>query len=97
VALLTLDPDGAAQFAREHSLPDASAVALSTDPLVLEAVAAAIDDANTHLSRVEQIKRFKLLPVDWEPGGTELTPTMKLKRKPIAAKYAEEIEALYQA
>jgi long-subunit acyl-CoA synthetase (AMP-forming) len=44
---------------------------------------------------VEQIKKFKLLSAEWEPGGDELTPTMKLKRKPIAEKYAEEIEALY--
>ena len=47
------------------------------------------------LSRVEQIKKFAILPVDWEPGGDELTPTMKLKRKPIAEKYAAEIDALY--
>ena len=51
--------------------------------------------ANEQLARVEQIKRFKVLPVEWEPGGEELTPTMKLKRKPIAQKYAAEIEALY--
>jgi long-subunit acyl-CoA synthetase (AMP-forming) len=44
---------------------------------------------------VEQIKRFAVLPVDWSPGADELTPTMKLKRKPIAAKYAAEIDALY--
>ena len=47
------------------------------------------------MARVEQIKKFKILPTDWEPGGDELTPTMKLKRKPIAEKYADEIEALY--
>ena len=44
---------------------------------------------------MEQIKKFKLLAEEWEPGGDELTPTMKLKRKPINEKYAEEIEALY--
>ena len=47
------------------------------------------------MARVEQIKKYKILPADWEPGGDELTPTMKLKRKPIAEKYAAEIEALY--
>ena len=50
---------------------------------------------NAKLARVEQIKRFTVLPTDWLPGGDELTPTMKLKRKPIAEKYADEIEALY--
>ena len=57
-------------------------------------LAAQIDRANAKLARVEQIKRFTVLP-EWLPGGDELTPTMKLKRKPIAAKYAAEIEALY--
>jgi long-subunit acyl-CoA synthetase (AMP-forming) len=47
------------------------------------------------MARVEQIKKWKLLPVEWQPGGEELTPTMKLKRKPIAQKYSDEIEALY--
>jgi long-subunit acyl-CoA synthetase (AMP-forming) len=52
--------------------------------------------ANEQLSRVEQIKRYALLPDEWLPGGDELTPTMKLKRKPITAKYAARIEALYE-
>ena len=52
--------------------------------------------ANEDLARVEQVKRFAILPADWEPGGDELTPTMKLKRKPIAEKYADEIESLYE-
>ena len=69
---------------------------MSAEPAVLEEVdAPASQRANSHLSRVEQIKRFKVLAVDWPPAGDELTPTMKLERKPIAAKYAAEIEALY--
>ena len=59
------------------------------------AVQAGVDDANEKLARVEQIKKFILVEGDWLPGGDEITPTMKLKRKPIAAKYAAEIEALY--
>jgi long-subunit acyl-CoA synthetase (AMP-forming) len=55
----------------------------------------AVEAANAKLSRVEQIKKFTLLPTEWPPGGDELTPTMKLKRKPIAEKWSEEIEALY--
>src|SRR4051794_31433045 len=83
VALITLDPDGAA--GRDPA-----------DPALLEEIAAAVERANAQLSRVEQIKRFKVLGLDWEPGGDELTPTMKLKRKPIAEKYAAEIDALYR-
>ncbi len=51
--------------------------------------------ANDRLSRVEQIKRYRVLPDEWLPGGDELTPTMKLKRKPIAAKYQAALEDLY--
>jgi long-subunit acyl-CoA synthetase (AMP-forming) len=54
-----------------------------------------VDAANERLARVEQIKRFELVRGDWLPGGDELTPTMKLKRKPISEKYAREIEAMY--
>ncbi len=46
---------------------------------------------------MEQIKRFKVLADDWPAAGDELTPTMKLRRKPIAQKYADEIEALYSS
>ena len=59
------------------------------------AIDRAIATANEHLSRVEQIKRYALLPDEWLPGGDELTPTMKLKRRPIGEKYADAIEALY--
>ena len=58
-------------------------------------IAAAVEEANSHLSRVEQVKRYTVLDSEWMPGGDELTPTMKLKRRPIGEKYAAEIEALY--
>ena len=96
VALIVLDPDACAAVASRHGLRDTSLEAMSREPLVLAEVAAGVDRANSHLSRVEQIKRFKVLPCDWPPAGDELTPTMKLKRKPIAAKYAAEIDALYE-
>ena len=95
VALIVLDPDTCAAFARDHEIEDASPTALASDERVCAAVEAAVADANTHLSRVEQIKRHTILPIDWTPGGDELTPTMKLKRKPIAEKYAAEIDAMY--
>jgi long-subunit acyl-CoA synthetase (AMP-forming) len=77
--------------------PDNGAGLDPADPDVLARVQAEVDEANSHFSRVEQIKRFRLLDAEWLPGGDELTPTMKLKRKPIAAKYAEAIEAIYAA
>ncbi|MDX1648357.1 MAG: AMP-dependent synthetase/ligase [Myxococcota bacterium] len=95
VALLVLDPDAGAAWAASHGLDDASPAALCRDPGVGAAVAEAVEAANARMSRVEQIKRYTILPCDWEPGGDELTPTSKLRRKPIAQKYAAEIEALY--
>ncbi len=95
VALIVLDPDASAAFASEHGLPDASPQAMSANAAVREEVGRGVERANSHLSRVEQIKRFTILPTDWAPAGDELTPTMKLKRRPIAEKYAAEIAALY--
>ena len=97
VALLTLDPDVAPGFAQQHGIEDSSPEALAENEKVIEEVQAGIDRANENLARVEQIKKFKILPTDWEPGGDELTPTMKLKRKPIGEKYKDEIEALYSS
>jgi long-chain acyl-CoA synthetase len=84
VALVTLDPDVAPAFEQQHG----------HDGLIAE-VARGIQAANEQLARVEQIKRYRLLDEEWQPGGDELTPTMKLKRKPIHEKYAGEIAALY--
>jgi long-chain acyl-CoA synthetase len=95
VALLTLDPDALPALAKDVGVDDASPEKLAGDERVVERVQREVDAANEDLARVEQIKKFRILPTDWEPGGDELTPTMKLKRKPIAEKYAKEIEALY--
>jgi long-chain acyl-CoA synthetase len=94
-ALLTLDPDACAAYAAKAGLADGTPEALSEDAGVQDLVQAGIDDANSKLARVEQIKKFTILPTPWMPGGDELTPTMKLKRKVIAEKYAVEIEGLY--
>ncbi len=95
VALLVLDPDVCAAYAEQQGLADGSAAALARDPKVQEQVATAIEEANARLSRVEQVKAYRILPTDWLPGGDELTPTMKLKRRPIGEKYADVIEELY--
>ena len=94
-ALLVFDADSVAPYAAQHGIADASAAALAAHPEVLARIAAGVAEGNAKLSRVEQIKRFRVLPALWEPGGDEITLTMKLKRRPIAAKYAAEIEELY--
>ncbi|HEY5261574.1 MAG TPA: AMP-dependent synthetase/ligase [Solirubrobacteraceae bacterium] len=95
VALIVLDPDVSDAFAQQHGIADGSQATLAVHPRITGAVAEAVAEANSHLSRVEQIKRHTILSEDWLPGGEQLTPTMKLKRKPIAEKYAAEIDALY--
>jgi len=94
-ALIALDADFAPQWAAQQGIEAADLEDLAHDARVKTAIEAAIEQANQHLSRVEQIKKLTIVPGDWLPGGDELTPTMKLKRRPIAAKYAAEIEAMY--
>ena len=65
------------------------------DPAVRALVQQGIDAGNAKLSRVEQVKKFEIVPNFWMPGGDELTPTLKLRRRPIAEKYAATIERLY--
>jgi long-subunit acyl-CoA synthetase (AMP-forming) len=93
-ALVVLDVDAATAYAEKNGLAADPSV-LAKDPGVIAAIQAGIDAGNAKLSRVEQVKKFEVLPTFWMPGGDELTPTLKLKRKPIAEKYAAEIEGLY--
>jgi long-chain acyl-CoA synthetase len=94
-ALMVFDADSVGPYAAQRGLPDASPAALAAHPEVIADIAAGVAAGNAKLSRVEQIKRFRLLPTLWEPGGDEITLTMKLKRRPIIAKYVDEIEQLY--
>jgi long-subunit acyl-CoA synthetase (AMP-forming) len=95
-ALIVLDADYAPGWAKKQGIEDTSLEAMAGDEKVRAAVQEAVDAANEHLARVEQIKKFTIVGGDWLPGGDELTPTMKLKRKPIAEKYSDEIEAMYK-
>ena len=94
-ALIVLDAEVTQSWAAREQLADPSPAALARDDRVVAEVQRGIDAANAQLSRVEQIKKFTIVEGDWAPGGDELTPTMKLKRKPIAEKYAQLIERMY--
>jgi long-chain acyl-CoA synthetase len=94
VALVVLDPDAAAVYA-EKTGQSADPAVLAKDPGLIAAIQAGIDAGNAKLSRVEQVKKFEVLPTYWLPGGDELTPTLKLRRKPIGEKYADQIQGLY--
>ncbi|QEC49111.1 long-chain fatty acid--CoA ligase [Baekduia soli] len=94
-ALIVLDADFAPVWAQQHGIQDATLESLAHDDGLRAAIQEAIDAANAKLARVEQIKKFVIVEGDWLPGGDELTPTMKLKRKPIAEKYAAAISGMY--
>src|SRR3954453_10719452 len=94
VAVVTLDPEEAAKFAKEHGVSDDPA-SLSSNETIRATIQAHLDDVNRKFARVEQVKRFAILPRDLSQEGGELTPTMKVKRNVVAEKYASEINALY--
>jgi long-chain acyl-CoA synthetase len=95
VALLTLDGEAAPAWARARGITAGSLAALASDPQVLAEVAAGVAAANEQLTRVQQVKRWRLLPVEWTAETEELTPTLKLKRRVVHAKYADVIDSLY--
>jgi long-chain acyl-CoA synthetase len=95
VALVVLDPEMADRWATERNLPGQGIAELLRHDELRASIQTAVDEANAALSRVEQIKRFAIVDSEWLPGGTELTPTLKLRRKMIHEKYREAIEQLY--
>ncbi len=94
VALITLDPEEAPAFAREHDL---ELDEVYRSELMRAEIQTAIDAVNSHYSRVEQIKRFEILPEDFSQPTGELTPTLKVKRSTVQQKYAETIDAIYRS
>jgi len=95
VALLVLDGEVAPAWAKARGVEASSLAELAENPAVIAAVGQAVTAANEHLARVQQVKRWQLLPVEWTSESEELTPTFKLKRRVIHHKYADVIDALY--
>ncbi len=95
VAILTLDGGVAPAWAKARGIGADSLAELAANPVVLDEIAKAVADANARLARVQQVKYWELLPVEWTPEGEELTPTFKLKRRVVHAKYADVIDGLY--
>ncbi|MGH2688327.1 MAG: AMP-dependent synthetase/ligase, partial [Actinomycetota bacterium] len=94
-ALVVLDLPAVAAWAAERGIESAPA-ALSVHPAVVEEVGNGIEAANRMVSRPEQIKRFTVLPEEWTGEGGEVSPTMKLRRRQIEARYTSEIESMYR-
>jgi len=93
--LVVLDPQVAPPWAKARGIEASSMAGLTEHQLVVDEIRRALTEANAHLSRVEQFKRFTILPTEWSPESEELTPTMKLKRRVIHSKYQPQIEAMY--
>ncbi len=96
VALVTLDPEEAVTYAKEHGLPE-DPEQLAANEEVRATIQRHIDRINEKFARVEQVKKFVILPRDLSQESGELTPTMKVKRNVVADKYAGEVESLYSS
>jgi long-chain acyl-CoA synthetase len=94
-ALVLLDPDEAAQWAKAHDIDATELTELASNPALRQAIEEHINDINNRFSRVEQIKEFCLLDAEWTPDSDELTPTMKVKRAAVYEKYADQIDDMY--
>jgi long-chain acyl-CoA synthetase len=95
VALLTLDPDEAPALAGELGIEDADPAALAVDPRVHAELQKALDEVNSHVGPVEQIKRFAVLDHDFSQETGELTPSLKVKRNVVHEKFAQNVDDLY--
>src|SRR5262249_41525401 len=94
VALVTLDPEEAAAYAKEHGLAE-DVEALATNDEVRKAIEAHVETVNEKYARVEQVKKIAILPQDLSQESGELTPTLKVKRAVVTQKHEPAIEALY--
>lgn len=96
-ALIVLDGDVAPAWAAARGIETASVAELAQRPEIEAEVERAVAEVNERVSRVEQIKRFTILPEEWTAESEELTPTLKLKRRVVAEKHSDAIEAMYPA
>ena len=95
VALITLDPEETPALAAQLGLDGADMAAMSQDDRVRAEIQKALDEVNSHVGPVEQVKRFEILDHDLSQETGELTPTLKVKRNVVNEKYAHLFDALY--
>lgn len=95
-ALITLDEEFLARWAREHGRPrDTTVAALRLDPELLAEIQRAVDEGNTQVSKAESVRKFRILTHQFTEEDGHLTPSLKLKRNVVTKDFADEIEALY--
>ncbi len=93
--LIAIDPDTAPTWAESHGVEFTDHAAFTQAPALRAEVERLIEEANQHVSRVEQIKKFHIVPDIWSPDSGEITPSLKLKRQVVLDNYADDIEAMY--
>ncbi len=94
-ALIVPDFEALEEFAKENGITNGDRKKLVSDQRIVSLIEAEVEAVNRNLSRYEQIKKWWILADDWQPGGEELTPTLKIKRRVVAKKYEDEIQSLY--
>jgi long-chain acyl-CoA synthetase len=94
VALITLDPEECAKLGEERGWP-ADPAELADHDGMRQMLQEHLDQVNEKFARVEQVKKFEILPQDLSQEGGELTPTLKVKRNVVADKYEKEVDELY--
>lgn len=95
-ALITIDPEAFEGWKQRNNKDAGASVGdLAEDAALVAEIQKAVDDANQTVSKAEAIRKFRILPVDFTEDTGELTPTLKVKRKVVAEKFAAEIAALY--
>jgi long-chain acyl-CoA synthetase len=94
-ALIVLDQEVAPVWAKQHGIEFTSIAELAGRPEVVAEMQKAVDECNRHVAQVEAVRRVSILPVEWTAESEELTPTLKLKRRVVHDKYAQQIEAMY--
>jgi long-chain acyl-CoA synthetase len=96
VALITLNPEELAKFAREQGLLITDPTALAKHPKVLQRVSRIVEERNTELQSYAKVKKFAILPDDFTVDNGLLTPTLKVKRKIITDQHRELLDSLYR-
>jgi len=96
VALLTLNPEELAKFAKDQGILDTEPVSLAKHPKVVERVSRIVEERNGELQSYAKIKKFSILPSDFTVENGLLTPTLKVKRKIITDKHRELLDSLYR-
>jgi long-chain acyl-CoA synthetase len=94
-ALIVPEFDILNNWCKKSGITISSENGLIKNPEVIEKYVKIVEEANKHLSRHEQVKKFVLLSQNWGVESGELTPTMKMKRKVIEKKFSNVIERMY--